>query len=193
MDKISKQPFSEHSGALENSQDTGVLYDLKLSPLNYGETYFNEYSFTSKCANKGTDQPGVKSNSTDSYILNACAFSLDKPLSSSPAYNANEQEPNIQGHLTGLDIPETSINNNQSDIKYSRVSASCSNYVEEGSTIDSEQVSKLDQTDIDGSHLPPDYMDLHIKFHKKADSEKLDHQMITNEHDAMQRINNARS
>ncbi len=187
VDKISKQPFSEHSGALENSQDTGVLYDLKLSPLNYGETYFNEYSFTSKCANKGTDQPGVKSNSTDSYILNACAFSLDKPLSSSPAYNANEQEPNIQGHLTGLDIPETSINNNQSDIKYSRVSASCSNYVEEGSTIDSEQVSKLDQTDIGGSHLPPDYMDLHIKFHKKADSEKLDHQMITNEHDAMQR------
>ncbi len=190
MDKISKQPFSEHSGALDNSQDTGALYDLKLSPLNYSETCLNEYSFTSKCSNKGNDQPDVKSNSTESYSLNVCAFSLDKPLSSSPTYNANEQEPNILGHLTGLDIPETSINNNQNDIKYSSVSASCSNYVEEGSTIDSEQVSKLDQTDMDGSHLPPetvDYMDLHIKFHKKADSEKLDHQMITNEHDAMQR------
>ncbi len=187
MDKISKQPFSEHSGALDNSQDTGALYDLKLSPLNYSETCLNEYSFTSKCSNKGNDQPDVKSNSTESYSLNVCAFSLDKPLSSSPTYNANEQEPNILGHLTGLDIPETSINNNQNDIKYSSVSASCSNYVEEGSTIDSEQVSKLDQTDMDGSHLPPetvDYMDLHIKFHKKADSEKLDHQMITNEHDA---------
>ncbi|XP_016380469.1 zinc finger protein 469-like [Sinocyclocheilus rhinocerous] len=185
VDKISKQPFSEHSGGLDNSQD-----DLKLSPLNYSETCFNEYSFTSKCSNKGNDQPDVKSNSTDSYILNACALSLDKPLSSSPTYNANEQEPNTQGHLTGFHIPETFINNKQNDIKYSSVSASCSNYVEEGSTIISKQVSKLGQTDMDGSHLPPetvDYMDLHLKFHKKADSEKLDHQMITNEHDSMQR------
>ncbi|KAL0154780.1 hypothetical protein M9458_049043, partial [Cirrhinus mrigala] len=189
VDKISKQPFSEHSGALDCSQDTGALYDLKLSPLNYSGTCFNDFNFTSKCLNKGNDQPDVKSDSTDSYILNACAFSLDKPLSSSPTYNANEQEPDIQGHLTGLDIPETSINNNQSDINFS-VSASCSNYVEEGSTIDSEQVSKLNQTDMNGSHLPPetvDYMDLALKFQKQADSEKLDHQMITSEHDVMQR------
>uniref|UniRef100_A0A673IFP3 Zinc finger protein 469-like n=1 Tax=Sinocyclocheilus rhinocerous TaxID=307959 RepID=A0A673IFP3_9TELE len=188
VDKISKKTFSEHAGALDDSQDTGALYDLKLSPLNYSETSFNDYNFTSKCLNK--DQPDVKSNSTDSYILNVCAFSLDEPSSSSPTYNANEQEPNIQGHLTGLDIPETSINNNQNYIKYSSVLASCSNYVEEGSTIDSEQVLKLNQTDMNGSHLPPetvDYMDLHLKFHKKAYSEKLDHQMITSEHDAMQR------
>ncbi|XP_026058797.1 uncharacterized protein LOC113043559 [Carassius auratus] len=185
VDKISKQPFSEHSGAMDNSED-----DLKLSPLNYSETCFSEYSLTSKGSNKGNDQHNIKSNSADSYIINACAFSPDKPLSSSPTYNSNEQEPNIQGHLTGLDIPETSINNKQIDIKYSSVSHSCSSYVEESSTIISEQVSKLGQTDMDGSHLPPetvDYMDLHIKFNKKADSEKLDQQMIINEHDAMQR------
>ncbi|XP_073687978.1 uncharacterized protein znf469 [Garra rufa] len=182
VDKISKQPYSEHSGALDGSQDTGTLYDLKLSPLNYSEACFNEFNFTSKCLNKGNDQPDVKSNPTENYILNACAFSLDKPLSSSPTYNANEQEPNIQDHVTGLDIPETSINNNKNDINYSSV--------KEGSTIDSEQVSKLNQTDMNGSHLPPktvDYMDLHLQFHKKADSEKLDHQIITTEHDAMQR------
>ncbi|XP_042571594.1 zinc finger protein 469-like [Cyprinus carpio] len=183
VDKISKQPFSENSGALDDSQDTGALYDLKLSPLNYNETSFSDYNFTSKCLNK--EQPDVKSNSTDSYILNVCAFSLDEPSSSAPTYNANEQEPNIQGHLTGLDIPETSINNNDNDIKYS-----CSNYVEEGRRIDSEQVLKLNQTDMNGSHLPPetvDYMDLHLKFHKKADSAKLHHQMISSENDTMQR------
>uniref|UniRef100_A0A8C2FL88 C2H2-type domain-containing protein n=1 Tax=Cyprinus carpio TaxID=7962 RepID=A0A8C2FL88_CYPCA len=188
VDKISKQPFSENSGALDDSQDTGALYDLKLSPLNYNETSFSDYNFTSKCLNK--EQPDVKSNSTDSYILNVCAFSLDEPSSSAPTYNANEQEPNIQGHLTGLDIPETSINNNDNDIKYSSVLASCSNYVEEGRRIDSEQVLKLNQTDMNGSHLPPetvDYMDLHLKFHKKADSAKLDHQMISSENDTMQR------
>ncbi|XP_042609033.1 zinc finger protein 469-like [Cyprinus carpio] len=185
VDKISKQPLSEHSGTLDNSQD-----DLKLSPLNYSEACFNEYSFNSKFSNKGNDKPYVKSNSTDSYILNACAFSHDKPLSSSPTYNANEQAPNIQGHLTGLDIPKTSINNKQNYIKYSSGSASCSNYVEEGSTIISEQILKLGQTDMDVSHLPPesvDDMDLHLKFHKKADYEKMDHQMIINENDAMQR------
>ncbi|XP_043084461.1 uncharacterized protein LOC122331076 [Puntigrus tetrazona] len=187
VDKISKQPFSEHSGALDNSHDPGAIYDLKLSPLNYSETCFNEYGFTSKCSNKGNDQPDVKSNSTDSYILNACAFSLDKPLSTSPTYKTTEQEPDIQGHLTGLDIPETSLNNNQNNIKYSSISASCTNYVEEDSAIDSVHVSKLD---MDVSHFPPqtvDYIDLHLKFHKKADSEKLDPQMIARDHDAMQR------
>ncbi|XP_052400200.1 uncharacterized protein LOC127947249 [Carassius gibelio] len=182
VDKISNQPFSENSGALDDSQDTGAPYELKLSPLNYNETSFGDYNFTSKCLNK--DQPDVKSNSTDSYILNVCAFSLDETSSSSPTYNANEQEPNIQGQLTRLDIPETSINNNQNDIKYSSVLASCRNYVEEGSPIDSEQVLKLNQTDVNGT---VDYMDLHLKFHKKADPEKLDHQMITSEHDTMQK------
>ncbi|KAK7121232.1 hypothetical protein R3I93_022354 [Phoxinus phoxinus] len=198
-DIISKQIFGEtslHSRPLDGSQDTGPLYDLKLSPLNYSETCFNDYNFTSKCLNKGNDQSDVKSNSTDNYMRNACALSLDKPLSSSLPYNANEPEPNIQGHLIGLDIAENAINENiQNDIKYSNVSASCSNYVEDVTTIDSEQVSKLNQsymngTHVNGTHVPHetvDYMDLQLTLLKKVDSEKMDNQIITNEHDAMQR------
>lgn len=192
-DSISNQTFgetSQHSGALDGTQDTGALYDSKLSPLNYSETCFNDYNFTSKCFNKVNDQSDVKSNSTDNYILNACAFSLDKPLSSSLPYNANEPEPNIQGHMTGLDIPENSINDNiQNDIKFSNVSASCSNYIEDVITIDSEQVSKLNQSDMNGSHIPHetvDYMDQQLTLLKKVDSEKMDNQMITCEQDAMQ-------
>ncbi|XDV52661.1 hypothetical protein PO909_021363 [Leuciscus waleckii] len=193
-DIISKQFFGEtslHSRPLDGSQDTGALYDLKLSPLNYSETCFNDYNFTSKCLNKGNDQSDVKSNSTDNYILNACAFSLDKPLSSSLPYNANEPEPNIQGHLIGLEIAENSINENiQNDIKYSNVSASCSNYVEGVTTIHSEQVSNHNQSYMNGTHVPHetvDYMDLQLTLLKKVDSEKMDNQMMTSEHDAMQR------
>ncbi|XP_067292617.1 zinc finger protein 469 [Pseudorasbora parva] len=181
-DNIPKQFFgetSQQSGPLDGSQDTGALHDLKLRPLNYSETCFNDDNFSSTCFNKGNEQCDVKSNSTDNYNLNASAFSLDKPLSSSPLYNANEPDPNIQGHLIGLVIPENSINENiQNDDKYSNVSASCSKYVEDDTTIDNKQVSKLETAD---------YMDLQLTLLKKVDSEKMDNQMINNEHDAMQR------
>ncbi|XP_051548120.1 zinc finger protein 469-like [Myxocyprinus asiaticus] len=192
VDSISKQSFgetSEYSDALDVSQHKGLLYDLKPSPMNYSETCSNDYNFTSKCVNKGDDQSEIKSCSTDNYILSSCAPSLDKSLPSSPLHNENGHGLNIQGHLIGLEIPETSINDNtdQNENKFSLVSATSSNYVEDITPVDSE-LSKLHQNNMNGGHVPlatVDYMDLHLNFLKKVDSEMLENQITTKEHDAL--------
>ncbi|XP_068073649.1 zinc finger protein 469 [Danio rerio] len=188
VDSISKQTFGEtpeQSGALGCSQ--GAPYDLKPIPINYSDACFNDNSFPSKCLDEENGQSVVKSNSTDSYILNACAFSLDKPLMPSLPHNSNEQT-NIQNHLTGLNIPENSINGNHQN-ENECVSASCSNCCEV-TTSDPEQTSKFNHNDMNRIHVPAEtiiYMDTHHKPLKNLDSEKMDNQVITSEHDETQR------
>ncbi|XP_051975328.1 zinc finger protein 469-like [Xyrauchen texanus] len=192
VDSTSNQSFgytSEYPEVLDVSQHKGSLYDLKLSPMHYSETCFRDYNFTSKCLNKGDAQSEIKSRSTDNYILSSCAHSLDKPLPSNTQHNANRHEPDIQGHVIGLNIPETSRNDNtdQTDIKYSFVSATCSNYANDVIPVDSE-LKKLLQNDMNGGHVPletVDYMDTPLNLLKRADSEMLDNQIITNKNDAL--------
>nr|XP_055049221.1 uncharacterized protein LOC129434313 [Misgurnus anguillicaudatus]XP_055049222.1 uncharacterized protein LOC129434313 [Misgurnus anguillicaudatus]XP_055049223.1 uncharacterized protein LOC129434313 [Misgurnus anguillicaudatus]XP_055049224.1 uncharacterized protein LOC129434313 [Misgurnus anguillicaudatus] len=195
VDSISKHSLSDnsvHSKVLDGSQDKCALYSLKLSPLNYSETCFNNYNFTPECLNKGDDQSDIKPSSTENFILNACALSLEKPLPSSPPYNPNEHEPNIQGHLIGLDIPDISINDNinHNDSKYSCIPASCSSFVDEVNPVDHAEHTNLHQNDLIGSHVSletVDFLDMHLSLLKKAEYEKLDNQMIPNDHDALLR------
>ncbi|KAI7811724.1 putative zinc finger protein 469, partial [Triplophysa rosa] len=193
-DSISEQPSSEtpeHSEELDGSQEKSPLYDLKLSPLNYSETCFNDYNFTSKCLNKDDDQYDIKSSSKDNLILNACALSLEKTLTSSPPHNPSENEPTIQDHLARLDIPDMSINDNMNhNVKYSSIPISCSSFVEEVTPVDSVQFTKLNQNEINGCHVPletVDFMNMHLSLLKKTDSEKLENLMIPTEHDVLLR------
>lgn len=194
-ESLSKQPLSETSElseVLDGSQEKTTLYDLKLSPLNYSETCFNDYNFTSKCLNKVDDQSEIKSSSTDNFILNACALSLEKTLSSSPPYISIDNEPAIQDHLARLDIPDMSINDNiNHNVKYSSIPASCSSFVDEVTPVDSAQFTKLNQNEINGCHVPletVDFMNMHLSLLKKTDSEKLENQMIPTEHDVLKDI-----
>ncbi|KAA0724193.1 Zinc finger protein 469 [Triplophysa tibetana] len=193
-DSISEQASSEtpeHSEELDGSQEKSLLYDLKLSPLNYTETCFNDYNFTSKCLNKDDEEYDIKSSSKDNFIIDACALSLEKTLTSSPPPNPSEIEPTIQDHLARLDIPDISIKDNMNhNVKYLSIPTSCSSFIEEVTPLDSVQFTKLNQNELNGCHVPLEtgnFMNMHLSLVKKTDSEKLENLMIPTRHDLLLR------